>query len=1105
MRLYFHRLPGRTPNVPQNEFHVRRAARDAHHFEESLFSARGDLVFANLREAHRLAEQLNQNATSSAAPPLRPAELHAMGLIHEVLHGVLSLYRRTVRPQLYTEMLEKLELQLGDQLERTLLAFLEEFPPPAVYRGEQSASTFLAGDTGGVPNREWVLEELLLLYVSNQNPSYAPIDSLISDAGLRKASSYLDLITSAGEIFDSEPRFGPDRQTILEMLLAPVRVAPASLFDQLDFMRNRWGVELREVDALLKILLGLDLIREEGLWFQRKTEFQPGAESLPPAQFSGELYVHEPEQFSADLDWMPRVVMIAKSTFVWLDQLSKKYSRAIHDLGDIPEEELQLLAKRGFTGLWLIGIWKRSSASQRIKQMQGNSEALASAYSLHDYEIAPELGGEGALKILERRAQKFGLRLASDMVPNHMGLDSRWVNQHPDWFIQTREPPFPSYRFSGADLGSDPNIVIQIEDGYWSKTDAAVVFKRYDKNTGDTRYLYHGNDGTSMPWNDTAQLDYLKAEVREAAIQTILHVARKFPIIRFDAAMTLAKKHLQRLWYPLPGTGGAIPSRAEYAMPRERFDELVPNEFWREVVDRLAAEAPNTLLLAEAFWMMEGYFVRTLGMHRVYNSAFMNMLKKEENGNYRLTIRNVLEFNPQILKRFVNFMNNPDEEPAIAQFGDGDKYFGVCILLSTMPGLPMFGHGQIEGFHEKYGMEYARAQWNESPNEHLIARHQHDIFPVLKKRYLFSEVDRFYLYDFVAEHGAVDEDVFVYSNRAGAERALIVYHNKYKETRGRARTSVGFLQDGAIVVRPLAEALDLTVAPGVLVIMRDHIRGLDYLFRTQELADHGLPMFLRAFEYRVLWNFREVVDAPKKPWLALAQRLAGDGVPSADEALIDEAYRAVHQPLFEAVNPGSCNYLVSAEPAARTAAVEEKLQHLLDGFLWMAASTLETKVELPPALVEEVSARISPASTQLAVAAIFTEAAALLAAGIAPEEKVESWQWHRPLIKAGLDPAAAEATVLLLTLEPGNYLEDLLSMLADPAIKLFLDVHEHGGVVWFNKEKFVALTEALAQRHSGVAEPANLAVLAAENCGYRLPALLELLRPMLPSTTSTDE
>ena len=44
-----------------------------------------------------------------------------------------------------------------------------------------------------------------------------------------------------------------------------------------------------------------------------------------------------------------------------------------------------------------------------------------------------------------------------------------------------------------------------------------------------------------MPWNDTAQLNYLNPEVREAVIQTILSVARKFPIIRFDAAMTLTK------------------------------------------------------------------------------------------------------------------------------------------------------------------------------------------------------------------------------------------------------------------------------------------------------------------------------------------------------------------------------------------------------------------------------------------------------------------------------------------------------------------------------------------------------------------------------------
>src|SRR5690606_35378161 len=125
----------------------------------------------------------------------------------------------------------------------------------------------------------------------------------------------------------------------------------------------------------------------------------------------------------------------------------------------------------------------------------------------------------------------------------------------------------------------------------------------------------------------------------------IVEVARRFPIIRFDAAMVLTKRHIQRLWYPLPGSGGgAIPSRAESSMSQEAFDAAMPTEFWREVVDRIAQEAPDTLLLAEAFWLLEGYFVRTLGMHRVYNSAFMHMLRDEDNAGYRKVIRETVDF-----------------------------------------------------------------------------------------------------------------------------------------------------------------------------------------------------------------------------------------------------------------------------------------------------------------------------------------------------------------------------------------------------------------------------------------------------------------------------
>jgi hypothetical protein len=123
-----------------------------------------------------------------------------------------------------------------------------------------------------------------------------------------------------------------------------------------------------------------------------------------------------------------------------------------------------------------------------------------------------------------------------------------------------------------------------------------------------------------------------------------------------------------------------------------------------------------------------------------------------------------LSFNPEILKRYVNFMSNPDEETAVNQFGKGDKYFGVAVMLITLPGLPMFGHGQIEGFAEKYGMEYKRSYYDEHVDDHLVWRHEAEIFPLMAKRYLFSGVEYFEFYDFIDENGNVVENVYAFSN-----------------------------------------------------------------------------------------------------------------------------------------------------------------------------------------------------------------------------------------------------------------------------------------------------------------------------------------------------
>ncbi|MBL8088884.1 MAG: alpha-amylase [Anaerolineales bacterium] len=857
---------------------TNRQSRVKYNFSQDFFRPDGHVVFTDLTSARAFAAQM-----SALRSDLVPAtDLYAISLLDEAYHILLKHFHSR-----YTGIMGRamghLQSNLGSKYDLILTKFTEEFPPKAVFKGEMNAGIYLstklpnAADFGrGV--RFAAIEEMMLIHNANNNPAIKPYLDLFDDSSLQP-TPYKEVLTLLQNFFSNQPGLS-DGESLNDILMGAINASPDSLEGQLLFMLEKWGRLLgKEFSA--RILRGLDYIKEEIIRKQNPADTFT-AEAVVP-NFSGAEYA-EYERYSPDQAWMPSLVLIAKNTYVWLAQLSKKYNREIKYLNEIPDEELDLLKSRGFTGLWLIGLWERSKASQKIKQRMGQADAVASAYSLYSYDIANDLGGWSALENLRTRAWDKGIRLSADMVPNHMGIDSQWVIEHPDWFLSSPFSPYSSYSFKSENLSDDLRVSIHLEDHYYDKTDAAVVFQRRDLKTGDLRYIYHGNDGTSFPWNDTAQLDYSNPVVREAVIQVILHVARNFPVIRFDAAMTLAKKHIQRLWFPEPGAGGAIPSRAQFGLSKAEFEEKIPHEFWREVVDRVAQEVPDTLLLAEAFWLMEGYFVRTLGMHRVYNSAFMHMLRDEDNSKYRMAIKNTLEFDPQILKRYVNFMNNPDEKTAIEQFGNGDKYFGICTLLATLPGLPMFGHGQVEGFTEKYGMEFRRPKLNETQDEHLIQAHEWRIFPLLHHRQLFADVQHFLFFDFNLLNGGKDENVFAYSNKLGDERGLIIYHNKFADTRGWIKNSISALDksNGKLKRSQVAEGLGLPKSG--FVIFKDYASQLEYIRSCKEIWESGLYVELGAYQCHAFMDFRFVNSSE---WGILNNNLNGAGVKSMDETWVE--------------------------------------------------------------------------------------------------------------------------------------------------------------------------------------------------------------------------
>jgi len=519
--------------------------------------------------------------------------------------------------------------------------------------------------------------------------------------------------------------------------------------------------------------------------------------------------------------------------------------------------------------------------------------------------------------------------------------------------------------------------------------------------------------------------------------------------------------------------------------------------------------------MAEAFWMMEGYFVRTLGMHRVYNSAFMNMLRNEDNSKYRLVIKNTLEFDPQILKRYVNFMNNPDEKTAIEQFGKGDKYFGICTLMVTMPGLPMFGHGQIEGFSEKYGMEYFRPYWDEDPDGYLIQRHQQAIFPLLKRRDLFSGVENFLLYDFYTGNG-VNEDVFAFSNGNLGEHALVIYHNQFGTTNGWIKASASYLnkQSGELENKTLIEGLGITARDDQFVTFKDSASGLEYIRSIQEIEQKGLFFELNAYDCHVFIDFHEVSDQENGQYSQLNSYLNGRGVPSIDDALQELLLAPILYPLRELINPtrlhsiyeariGQTGTEITPEIFSDYVADYDKLITAIKGFVNVRTDQLpiiseeQRGLEAILNLADFVEQYPFPRSKKYKTILTYiqknlTEAPfvwyvlvlwndlRLIGRVITSEPRfvqisrswIEEWGILRLVqetIEAlGVSQQQAQRGVTILKLlisqqhwvdniEDQSSLSLIESWLSNEAIRDFLNINRHRGTLWFNKEAFESM------------------------------------------------
>ncbi|MEM9293905.1 MAG: alpha-amylase family glycosyl hydrolase, partial [Acidobacteriota bacterium] len=874
-------------------------------------SPSGGLPASSLAQLRQLAEHLTQvrRQRGDQKPWVRAGHLNALGLAHEARQRLIRTYLDERNPR---------------ALERALHWLQESFGRGAVDRMLRQHHLLFPRTDGEPESAQQSLERILLLWLLNRNPAARPLQQLFDDRELDEETEYRRMMHALSLFFASEPpalaeaatreaeqregqrSLGP--QDLFRLLEAPQRRSPDDLAGQLEILLeiHRRLTEARD----RSVMMGLDVLREE----DRPPFGGPGGPPPPGPPLVYDAEAATRARFAGERPWMREVVLVAKNVLVWFHQLSQRHGITVERLDQIPDAELAALSDRGFNCLWLVGLWRRSRASALIQRAGGQPHAAGSAYALDDYAVDEALGGEAALESLRQQASAHGLRLAADMVPNHMAIDSRWLLEQPEWFLSLGKAPFPGYSYTGEDLSPDPATGLYLEDGYRDRSDAAVVFRhvdrredhRKDRPEGDgadanpeTRaaesFVYHGNDGTGLPWNDTAQLDHANPEVQQLLLDTLVRLAQQFSVLRLDAAMVLARQHVQRLWHPRPGEGGAIPSRSEHALSPEVFDERMPEEFWSQAVERLAEEAPECLLVAEGFWMMEGYFTRELGMHRSYHSAFMHLLRDGDNQRFRELLREKLAFDPALLSKDVHYLTTPDEDTAAEQFGKGQRYFALTTLLATMPGLPLFGHGQAEGLIERYGMEYARPLYSEGPDAAFCERHLRQIAPLLQRRALFAQAEAFRLLDAQGKRG-LNPDVIAFAVRRDDQAALVVVHNHQSSTTARLRRCVPTrdTETGALFEDDLLTALGLSpssgVAPNTLFLhLRDALAQpgapRDYLLPLPQVATTGLALTLPPHGAHVFLD-PEVLSSEGDPRLpALAEELAGQPTIDLEQAL----------------------------------------------------------------------------------------------------------------------------------------------------------------------------------------------------------------------------
>jgi hypothetical protein len=341
------------------------------------------------------------------------------------------------------------------------------------------------------------------------------------------------------------------------------------------------------------------------------------------------------------------------NTWVWLSELSLRTGTSV-DLGTVPADEWDTIAKFGFDAVWLMGVWERSPAGISIANQNKSlvddfrralpdfspADNVGSPYCIRRYVVDKHLGGPEGLAIARRELAKRGMKLLLDFVPNHVAPDHPWVAEHPEYFV----------RGNAEDARNDPASFVEVQ-GY---------------------VCARGRDPFFPAWPDVLQLNVFQPGLRQTVIEIVSGIAAQCDGVRCDMAMLVLNQIFERTW-------------------GSRAAQRPPTEYWGDVIPAVKRANPNFCFIAEAYWDLE-WELQQQGFDFCYDKRHYDRLEHDNAESIRLH----LCADPAYQDKLLRFLENHDEPRAATALSPA-KQRVAAVAISTLPGARLFHEGQFEG------------------------------------------------------------------------------------------------------------------------------------------------------------------------------------------------------------------------------------------------------------------------------------------------------------------------------------------------------------------------------------------------------------------------